>query len=290
MSQVPPALNLREEDLHKMLVAQVHIGTLNLDNEMKRYVFKRRNDGIHLINVNKTWEKLVFAARIIAGIENPQDVVVASSRSYGQRAILKFAHYTGCTALAGRYTPGTFTNQMIQDKFVEPRLLIVTDPRTDAQPVRETAYVNIPCIAFCDTDSPMRYVDVAIPANNKGKHSIGLLYWLLAREILYIRKTLQRGTAWDVMPDLFFYRDPEEAEREAKAAEDLRAQGRAPELTMAEPAAGGPSAWETPTGESWAGAPAMGHTVEWGAEGGAGGPVAPPAAAVATGTAGHWEH
>jgi small subunit ribosomal protein SAe len=290
MTQVPAVLNLREEDLQKMLVAQVHIGTLNLDPEMKRYVFKRRPDGIHLINLGKTWEKIVLAARVIAGIENPQDVVVASSRSYGQRAVLKFAHYTGCSALAGRYTPGTFTNQMIQDKFMEPRLLVVTDPRTDAQPVRETAYMNIPCVAFCDTDSPIRYVDIAIPANNKGKHSIGLLYWLLAREVLYMRKALQRGTNWEVMPDLFFYRDPEEAEREAKAAEEARGQGRAPELTMAEPAAGGPSAWETPTGESWAGAPAMGHTAEWGAEAA---PV-PVAAPTATGGAapatGHWDH
>jgi len=219
MSQVPPVLALKEEDLQKMLVAQVHIGTLNLNPQMNRYVFKRRNDGIHLLNLGKTWEKLVLAARIIASIENPADVCVISSRSYGQRAVLKFAQYTGAVPLAGRFTPGTFTNQ-IQEKFMEPRLLIVTDPRSDAQPIRESSYVNIPVIAFCDTDSPLRYVDVVIPANNKGKHSIGLLYWLLVREVLYMRKALARGTAWDVMPDLFFYRDPEEAERDAHAAEE----------------------------------------------------------------------
>lgn len=99
---------------------------------MGRYVWKRRNDGVHLINLGHTWEKIVLAARIIAAIENPADVAVCASRPYGQRAILKFARYTGAVALAGRYTPGTFTNQ-IQEKFVEPRLIIITDPRTDAQ-------------------------------------------------------------------------------------------------------------------------------------------------------------
>jgi small subunit ribosomal protein SAe len=88
--------------------------------------------GVHLINLQKTWEKLVLAARVIVAVENPQDVCAISARPYGQRSILKFAKYTGSQAIAGRYTPGTFTNQ-IQEKFMEPRLLILTDPRTDHQ-------------------------------------------------------------------------------------------------------------------------------------------------------------
>ncbi|RYR74480.1 hypothetical protein Ahy_A02g009213 isoform D [Arachis hypogaea] len=221
----PRQLSQKEQDIQMMLAAEVHLGTKNCDFQMERYVFKRRNDGIYIINLGKTWEKLQLAARIIVAIENPQDIIVQSARPYGQRAVLKFAQYTGANAIAGRHTPGTFTNQM-QTSYNEPRLLILTDPRTDHQPIKEGALGNIPTIAFCDTDSPMRYVDVGIPANNKGKHSIGCLFWLLARMVLQMRGIIRPGLKWDV--DLFFYREPEEAkqqeEEEAPAAPEYAIQ------------------------------------------------------------------
>jgi small subunit ribosomal protein SAe len=242
-------------------------------------------------------EKIVLAARIIVAIDNPSDVCVISARPYGQRAVLKFAAHTGAQAIAGRFTPGSFTNYITRS-FKEPRLIVVTDPRTDAQAIKEASYVNIPVIGLCDTDSPTEYVDVAIPTNNKGRHAIGCVWWMLAREVLRLRGTIyNRETPWDVMVDLYFCmswipcraglaganvltdRDPE-AEAEDKVEEEkvpgVEEEGVAV-IESGFPAGGdweaAPAGFAGATGGDWGDAPAAGNWDaavttggEWGAD------------------------
>jgi len=214
MANVPECLNINSEIVKLLLSANAHLGSKNIDSHMTGYCFKRRADGVHIIDINKTWAKIVLAARIIAAVENPEDVCVISSRPFGQRACHKFATHTGAKAIAGRFTPGNFTNYITR-QFKEPRLIIVADTRADHQAIKEASYVNIPVIALCNTDSPLDYVDVAIPINNSSKHALGLGFWFLSREVLRLRGTLNRDEPWDVMVDMFFYRDPEEQEKEA---------------------------------------------------------------------------
>jgi len=171
--------------------------------------------------------------------------------------------YIGCSSIAGRFTPGAFTNQ-IQAAFREPRLLIISDPRADHQPVTEGSYANIPVMAFCNVDSPTKFIDIAVPCNNKSPQSLGLMWWFLAREVLRLRGSISRDMPWEVMPDLFFYRDPEEAEKEEKE----RAEAASESQLVAKAAE-----FSAPAKEEWGAEEAV---ADWSADGQ---PAAAPAPA-----------
>ena len=223
-----------------MVACRVHIGSANLNTLMGEYVYGKGSNGECIFNLMKTWEKLTLAARVIAGIamKTPKDVVAVAGRETAHRAALKFQRYTQCTAIAGRYVPGSFTNQ-IQKKFMEPRLIIVSDPSVDHQALREAGYVNLPTIAFCNSDNQLNNVDIAIPCNNRSRLSVGLMWWMLTREILRYEGVLARDEKWDVMVDLFLHRELD-AKKEVsaiKAVEDYKKEKEAAEAKAKEEAA-----------------------------------------------------
>jgi len=223
------ALEPTSDDIKMMILADTHLSAQKCEPGMSTYVYGKADVGVEpnlvgccVIDIQKTWDKIVLAARVLAAAEDPSSIYCVGQRVYAQRAIIKFAQAIGATAAPGRFTPGQFTNQVTQ-QFVEPRILVVADPRTDSQAVKESSYVNIPVIALCGSDSPMGYVDIAIPGNNRSKESLGLLYWMLAREVLRIKSDIPRQHAWEVKVDLFIHKDPEEideAEKQAAEAEE----------------------------------------------------------------------
>jgi small subunit ribosomal protein SAe len=207
---------LSNEDARLMLAAHVHLGTNQVNYQMQGYIHGKIKTGGSVIRIDKTWEKLVLAARAICAVENSQDVAVVGTQKSATRAVLKFAKYTNSFAIAGRFTPGTFTNQ-IQKAFREPRLLVISSPSDDRQAINEAHYVNIPVVALCDSNSDLRYIDIVIPCNTRSPQSIGLIWWLLCREVLRMRGTISRDVPWDVMVDLFIFREQEEQEEDTGA-------------------------------------------------------------------------
>ena len=180
------SLSKKEEDIKNLIIAGCHLGGKKITKQMRKYVYTIRKDGIAIFDVNKIYEKIQVAARIIASVD-PDSVISVSSREAGQRAVYKFSHFTKTQAVTGRWSPGMLTNQTTK-KYVEPRLLIVSDPRTDYNAILESSYVNLPVIAICNSDNVLKYVDCAIPCNNRNNYSIAMIWYLLTKAVLEIKK------------------------------------------------------------------------------------------------------
>ena len=176
----------REEDIKNLVVAGCHFGGKKITKQMRKYVYTVRDDGIAIFDVNKIHEKIQVAARIIASVD-PDSVISVSGKAAGQRAVYKFGHFTKTQTITGRWSPGMLTNQTTK-KYVEPRLLIVTDPRTDYNAILESSYVNLPVIALCNSDNMLKYVDCAIPCNNRSKYSIAMIWYLLTKAVVELKK------------------------------------------------------------------------------------------------------
>ena len=186
MTEVEAKELLIDEDT--FLTCGVHIGTKQKSKDMEPYVYKVRDDGLRILNVNMTSEKVIEAAQFLKSFD-PKDVLVVSARQYGWKPATKFAESCGFECIAGRFTPGRLTNPEMRF-FIEPKVIVLTDPAADAQAFREATNIKIPVIAMCDSNNLTTNVDIVIPGNNKGRRSLALIYWLLSREILRIRGEL----------------------------------------------------------------------------------------------------
>ena len=175
-------------DEDTFLTCGVHIGTKQKSKDMQPYVYKVRDDGLRILNVNLTSEKITEAATFLKEYE-PKDVLVVSARQYGWKPAKKFADACGFVCIAGRFTPGRLTNPEMRF-FIEPKVIVLTDPAADAQAFREAVNIDIPVIAMCDSNNLTTDIDIIVPGNNKGRRSLALIYWLMAREILRMKGEL----------------------------------------------------------------------------------------------------
>jgi small subunit ribosomal protein S2 len=168
--------------IDEYLAAGIHIGTQQKTKSMKNYIYRVRTDGLYVLDVQATDQRIRLAAKLLAKYD-PSKILAVSARQYGQRPATMFAKAVGGKAIVGRFVPNTLTNPNFAE-YIEPDIMVITDPSGDSQAVNEAVDVGIPVIALCDTNNLTANVDLVIPTNNKGRKALTLIYWLLAREIL----------------------------------------------------------------------------------------------------------
>lgn len=201
------------DDLHteaKLLVpasqymlAGVHIGTTVATKEMKKFVKLMSADGLNMLDIEKLDERIRIAAKAVARMDSSK-VVVVSTKEYGTKPVEKFAQYTGVIAITKRFPPGIFSNPKV--RYYRPASLVfVVDPKVDDKAIREASIVGVPVIALCDTDNSCSNIDLIIPANNKGRKSLALIFWVLAREVCRLRGIIAPDADLPEPPSAFEY-------------------------------------------------------------------------------------
>ncbi len=182
--------------VEEYLAAGVHIGTQQKSKDMKKFIYRVRGDGLYILDIRETDERIKTATKFLSQFD-PTRILVVTSRQYGQYPAKKFADAIGGMSATGRFIPGMLTNQNLNG-YIEPEVLVVTDPIGDSQAVKEAVQSGIPIVALCDTNNMTSFVDLVIPTNNKGRKALSMIYYLLTREMLR-----SRGIATSLTPEDF---------------------------------------------------------------------------------------
>lgn len=178
----------------KYLSAGVHIGMATKTADMERFIYKIRPNGLAVLNVGLLDKRIAYAANMMT---NSKKVLVVARKENSQEAVKKFSEVTGIKAITGRFMPGSLTNPSYKE-FFEPELLVVTDPFADKQAIKEAKHMRIPIIGLCDTFNETSFTDLVLPCNNKGKKSLALIFWILAKLIIE-----KRNEKFDLKPEDF---------------------------------------------------------------------------------------
>jgi small subunit ribosomal protein S2 len=187
----------------------IRIGSIAKTSYMRKFIATTRQGGLNIIDINKTLERIDVAAKMIARV-GPKNVVVYSRKPYAQKPVEKFCELTGAIPVLKRFLPGTITNPLLKN-YVEPEIVLVSDPFYDKQAIDEASSICIPVIAICNTDNVVSNVDLVIPANNNGRKALAAVYWLLARSVLIALKLLQPNEPMKYSIDDFETKPEEES-------------------------------------------------------------------------------
>ncbi|MBN1170449.1 30S ribosomal protein S2, partial [Candidatus Micrarchaeota archaeon] len=222
------------------LESGVHIGTKIRTHDMRTYIFKRRDDGLYILDLRQSAEKIMEAAKLVCKYK-PEEVSVVASRIYSSNPASRFAKLTGVNVIKGRYVPGTMTNIQYQG-FIEPKLVIVCDPKGERQAINESKKTGVKVIGFCDSDNETKNIDLIVPVNNKGKRSLALVFYILTREVMMAQGSIKSYDEFKF--DVSYFEQPvieEEATKEnaeepkdKKSADKPRKEAEKPKAKEAE--------------------------------------------------------
>jgi small subunit ribosomal protein S2 len=215
----------------KYLEAGVHIGTRFKTIDMKPFIFKRRDDGLFILDLRRIDERIRIAAKILSKYK-PEEVMVVASRLYSANAAGKFAVLTGVDITKGRFIPGTMTNVKLP-VFKEPKIMLVCDPKGEQEAVREAVKLGIPVIALCDSDNNTAFIDWVVPTNNKGRKALALVFYLLTRELMMAQGKIASYDQFQHRIDYFERFEDEKTEEIAKEIEAEEAKAQVDDLEAA---------------------------------------------------------